>query len=272
MKHKNYKSLNIARASKAKEEEFFKRLRALSNTIDLSMQYWLLLAAKRKYTAKQLNKQIERLSNYWDKKAKEKAEPIAKAFAKGINGFLNVKLRKQAEGISLKEKTRLLQNEFNAAIERNTALIKSIPREIIERYRSEILNNVSNLNQEALIKAFKSFSNISKNRVRFIARDQTQKAITALQNAKAQQLGYNYYIWHTAKDSRVSDEHKRLEGRIYSYANPTAIIDSYGNVGHCSQRPNCRSYPEPIMLNPNQELELVKDSRAGDYYKIKARK
>ncbi|WP_300916995.1 hypothetical protein, partial [Helicobacter rodentium] len=75
MKHKNYKSLNIARASKAKEEEFFKRLRALSNTIDLSMQYWLLLAAKRKYTAKQLNKQIERLSNYWDKKAKEKAEP-----------------------------------------------------------------------------------------------------------------------------------------------------------------------------------------------------
>ena len=172
MKRKSYKSLNIAKAAKAKEKEFFKRLRVLSNAIDLSMQYWLLLAAKRKYTAKQLNKQIESLSNYWDKKAKEKAEPIAKSFTKGINGFLNVKLRKQADGISLKEKTRLLQNEFNAAIERNAALIKSIPREIIERYRSEILNNVSNLNQEALIKAFKSFSNISESRARFIARDQ----------------------------------------------------------------------------------------------------
>lgn len=269
---KKFKSLNTSKASKAKEREYFNRLKSLSSRIESSMQYWLLLAAKRGYTAKQLNKQIERLSGYWQKKVNEKAEGIAYRFTKDINNFLNVKLGKQAGGISLKKKTRLLQNEFNAAIERNAALIKSIPREIIERYRSEILNNVSNLDREALLKTFKSFNTISNRRAQIIARDQTQKALTEIQSAKAQQLGYQYYIWHTAQDSRVSEEHRRLEGRIYSYSNPTAVIDSYGNVGHCSQRPNCRCYEEPIMLNPDQELELVKDSRAGDYYKIKAKR
>lgn len=266
---KPFKSIKPAKAYKSKELEYYKRLKLVSNKIDLSLQYWLLLAAKRKYTAKQLNKQIERLKSYWTKKVNASCEAMASNFTKGVEKFINVRLKSQNKEFSLKEANKLVRNEMNAILERNIALIKTIPNEIIERYRSEILNNVANLDREALVKTFKSFEGISDRRARTIARDQTQKAISELQNAKARQLGFEYYIWHTAQDSRVSDEHKRLEGRIYSYANPTAVIDSYGNVGHTSTRVNCRCYSEPIMLEPTQELVLKKDARSGDYYEIR---
>ena len=271
MKKKPFKALKTYRVYKARELAYYKKLKEFSNKIDTSLQYWLLLGAKRKYTAKQLNKQINHLATYWNKKAKKLAEILPTKEAQGIEKFVNLKLKAQSKEFSLKESSALVRNEMNAIIERNASLIKTIPNEIIERYRSEVLNNVANLNQEALINTFKTFKGISYRRAKTIARDQTQKAINDLQNAKAQQLGFNYYIWHTAQDSRVSDEHKRLEGRIYSFANPTAVIDAYGNVGHTSTRTNCRCYAEPILLEPNQELVLKKDSKAGDYYEIRER-
>lgn len=269
MKNKTFKSLKTSRVYRSQEKAYYNRLKMFSYRVNASLMYWLMSAAKRKDTAKQINKEIDRLKTYWNKKASKLARVLPKKTANSIEKFVNLKLSKQSSEFSLKESSRMVQNELNAILERNAALIKTIPNEIIERYRSEILNNVSNLNQEALIKTFKSFNLISNRRASTIARDQVQKAINDLQNAKAQQLGFNYYIWHTAQDSRVSDEHKRLEGRIYSYSNPTAIIDSYGNVGHTASRVNCRCYAEPIQLLPNQELVLKKDSKAGDYYEIR---
>lgn len=272
MKRKKFQSLKVSRVYVAQEKDYFRRLKFFSYKVDSSLMYWLMVAAKRQNTAKQINKEINGLKVYWNKKAVELSEVLPKKFTKSVEKFINLKLKKQNSEFSLKESSRMVQNELNAILERNVALIKSIPNDIIERYRSEILNNVSNLNQEALFKTFKSFNVISERRARVIARDQVRKAINGLQNAKAQQLGFNYYIWHTAGDSRVSDEHRKLDGRIYSFAHPTAIIDSYGNVGHTAQRPNCRCYAEPIQLLPNQELVLKKDSTSGDYYEIKDKK
>ena len=88
---------------------------------------------------------------------------------------------------------------------------------------------------------------------------------------RSKQLGFEYYEWSTSNDERVSTGkggHKQLNGRIYRYDTPTAIIDSYGNKGHCADRVNCRCVPIPIMLQPNQTTKLIKDSQNGDYYKI----
>ena len=276
---KPFKSLKTSRVYKAKEIEYYRKLKLFSYKIDTSLKYWLLLAAKRKLTAKQTNKEINRLMSYWNKKATKLAESLPKTTANSIEKFVNLKLKAQSKEFSLKETTKLVRNEMNAIIERNAALIKTIPSEIVERYRSEVLNNIANLNQEALIHTFKSFEGISERRARTIARDQVQKAINDLQNAKAQQLGFNYYIWHTAQDSRVSDEHKRLEGRIYSFANPTAIIDSYNNVGHPANRVNCLPRGQGIdftniplklfrSVNPFNESTIYSISAMGQSFSV----
>lgn len=78
-------------------------------------------------------------------------------------------------------------------------------------------------------------------------------------------------MWVTANDERVSTGkggHKQLNGRIYRYDTPTAIIDSYGNKGHCSERVNCRCTQVSVILEPSQEFKKIKDSLNGDYYII----
>ena len=102
-----------------------------------------------------------------------------------------------------------------------------------------------------------------------IARDQTQKAVSDFTQARSSQLGFTHYKWVTSHDERVSQEHKHLDGRIYAYDNPTAIIDSYGNLGNPSQRPLCRCVCVSVILEHNQELKLIKDGKYGDYYVIK---
>ena len=87
--------------------------------------------------------------------------------------------------------------------------------------------------------------------------------------ARAQQLGFDYYQWVTSQDERVSigmGGHKYLNGRIYKYSEPTAKIDAYSNCGHPGQRINCRCTQVSIIPAPNQEFKKVKDAVSGDYY------
>ena len=96
------------------------------------------------------------------------------------------------------------------------------------------------------------------------------KALDGYATARSQTLGYEYYVWKSSLDSRVSKGipggHKFLEGRIYRYDTPTAIINSYKEVGHPSQRPNCRCRRRPLLLKEGQDVELIKDATFGDYY------
>ena len=106
-------------------------------------------------------------------------------------------------------------------------------------------------------------------RAKFIARDQTAKGIQSYNQARAESLGFEFYQWVTSKDERVSTGkggHIHLDGRIYKYNEPTAIIDSYNTRGHTGQRPNCRCEAIAVLPNPNQEFKRVRDGNAGDYY------
>ena len=151
-------------------------------------------------------------------------------------------------------------------------MIKTIPQEIKNRFESAFLNDVNNFDQEAIKKQVLTITGISERRADTIARDQVSKALDGYATARSQTLGYEFYIWITSRDERVSKGkggHRQLDQRIYKYDTPTAVIDSYGNIGSPSQRVNCRCRRRPLLLKEGQELELVKDNYSGDYYIIK---
>ena len=130
------------------------------------------------------------------------------------------------------------------------------------------MNNVNNFDREQIYRLAKTYQGISNRRAKTIARDQTQKAVSSFTQARAEQLGFEYYEWVTAGDERVSKEHYHLNGRVYRYDTPTAKIDSYGNVGHPSQRVNCRCIAVSVIMD-NKKAHKVKDAKYGDYYVIK---
>lgn len=81
-----------------------------------------------------------------------------------------------------------------------------------------------------------------------VARDQTSKLQSAITNDMHRQAGITHYRWRTAKDSRVRDEHRVLEGQIFETAGPGAPgAGPYGQPAHPGEGIQCRCYREPIV-------------------------
>lgn len=176
-----------------------------------------------------------------------------------------------AYNFSIAHSSQDTRSVVDALLMENLELIKSIPQDIIQKSRITLLNSVGAFDQQSVVSAIKEFGVVGKKRAAFIARDQVAKATEYYSQAHAVDLGYDYYIWMTSNDSRVSTGeggHKILDERIYSYREPTAVIDKNGTLGVPAQRPNCRCTSAPLLLDDNEKLVKVKDPKHGDYYVI----
>lgn len=257
------------------EREFNKALKEFSKEVLKSVKYWSI-AQVNKYNrgditniSQALSIEFSDLLKSWDKKSEVFAKKLSNAINDRIKNYVDLGFKKQGAEYVLETLSRKSAQVLNANILQNIALIKTIPRSIIEKYQVLLYNNITDFDLQATQKTLTTFTSITLRRAKTIARDQTAKAIENFAMSRSQDLGFEYYIWQTAKDERVSKGkggHNHLEGRIYRYDTPTAIIDTYGNKGHCSQRVNCRCLSSPLFLEPNQTLKLVRDSNAGDYY------
>ncbi len=255
------------------ERQLEKQLREFSKQVNKSLFYRLNAVVNKGVgnVSTQLKFKFNELSDFWEKKATEYAFKLTNKLNKQVENYVDNNLKKQNESFFIKGKSKELKEIENAILNRQISLIKSIPAEAIERYKNVFYNAVGNFDREAIKKQALTISGISNRRAKTIARDQVAKAINEYQMGRSKQLGFEYYEWSTSNDERVSTGkggHKQLNGRIYRYDTPTAIIDSYGNKGHCSDRVNCRCVPIPVMLQANQDVKLIRDSQNGDYYKI----
>lgn len=282
MKKKEPKKLPTIRENRALEIEFEKKLRAFTKECLNSFSYWLMAKVnkanadnmiklqngKKQNLQTALKLEFDELIAFWEQKSQFFAEKASKMQTNSILKFVNAKYKRAGFEIGMDNFTRQI---LKAQIEQQITLIKSIPRHIMESCQSIFLNNLASLDAQAIEKSLVTLGGISARRARTIARDQTHKALTNIIQTKAQAFGAEYYIWTTSNDERVSKGyggHRQLNGRIYRYDTPTAVIDSYGTKGNVGQRVNCRCVPVSIFLEPTQKVRLVKDSRAGDYYEI----
>lgn len=271
MKVKPTKTPKI-RGNKAIERFYRNSLQDFSSKINKSFKWWVLAKFNQSNNnpkASILKKEFDKLLAYWEQKANDYAGGLSKRVVKQIKNYVDFKYSKQ--GFKVVKKDKNLTNEINSHIMQNQALIKSIPADVMLRYQSTFFNAINAFDREALEKQARTIEGISHRRAKTIARDQTHKALIGYINARSQKIGVEFYEWVTSEDERVSTGeggHKQLNGRVYRYDTATAVVDSYGNKGHPSDRVNCRCVPVSVFLEPNQSVELVKDSRSGDYYKI----
>lgn len=154
----------------------------------------------------------------------------------------------------IKDKIQIIYNN-------NASLIKTIPQNIIKSLDSILQNASLGGNRESITKALNQLKGTTEKQITRIARDQTAKALNGVSMLRAKEAGFEYYEWVTAGDERVSTGvggHKQLNGKIFRYDKPEAIIDKKGTKGHPAQRVNCRCTCAPIYLEANQKI--VKDT------------
>ena len=150
-------------------------------------------------------------------------------------------------------------------LERNVQLIKNVS--------SQTITNIENIVYDAMTtgegwygiqKSLTHQKEISSRRVKLIARDQTAKANQTLSELTQREAGVKFFMWRTAQDERVSTGyggHKQLNNKIYKWGDVEnyPIIDSYGNRGLPSQRPNCRCQALPVWILNGYTAKLTAD-------------
>lgn len=80
-----------------------------------------------------------------------------------------------------------------------------------------------------------------KNRSKLITRDQNNKILGNLTEARHKEVGGKEYVWSTSVDERVRDNHGRLDGTKQSWSNPpTGGGTSPQEAGHPGSGIQCR--------------------------------
>ncbi len=148
-------------------------------------------------------------------------------------------------------------------ISRNSLLIQSLPNDVSldvtryiaqqaeQGYRSKEIQ--SELRFMPSIESVRErVKELNEARIALIARTETSKASTALTRARSDDLGLDWYIWRTSKDTRVRESHRHMDRVLINWNDPPspetlAGIKSHLGYYHAGDAPNDRCYPEPIL-------------------------
>jgi hypothetical protein len=133
--------------------------------------------------------------------------------AESFKTALNIDINLFGSELGVKE---LMQQ----SIKTNSELIKSIPVEMLERFRNKFQAEFEKhpFDQERFFNILNTEFKVGKNRAKFIARDQTSKVIGNLTEKRQTDLGLDTYIWRNMQDIAV-------------VGNPAGLYPR-GNPGH----------------------------------------
>lgn len=175
------------------------------------------------------------------------ARIVANSFAEDVNSANKQRFYKAMENAVGVDLNNVLQNEglediMFATTRENVALIKTIPEEYFKKIEGIVLRGTMQGNTAgSMIDKIRETGNVTKNRARLIARDQTSKINSALNQQRSQNLGVEEYVWRTAGDERVRDSHKSKNGKVFRWDSPPK------DTGHPGQDIQCRCVAQAII-------------------------
>jgi SPP1 gp7 family putative phage head morphogenesis protein len=157
----------------------------------------------------------------------------------------DVLLKTYFDSEQLPIKKRLLR-EFEDGTKTYT---ENFAQEVVEKLRREISEKIANGRPRHEVRnLIENRLNISADRCKFIARQETSLLTSKFKEIQYKQAGIDKYIWRTVGDNRVRDKHDDLNGKTFSFDSPPDA--SYFNT-HEPCNPgfdyNCRCVALPIV-------------------------
>lgn len=154
--------------------------------------------------------------------------------SKEIGSLLRQEIAESAVGRAMRE-----------SLDRQTALITSLPTEAAQRVRDLTIEGISKGTRASEIAAkIMETGEVTKSRANLIARTETSGTATELTKARAESIGSTGYIWRTSGDSDVRPSHRKMAGQFVAWGDPPTLD---GMTGHAGGLPNCRCWPDPVL-------------------------
>jgi SPP1 gp7 family putative phage head morphogenesis protein len=172
-------------------------------------------------------------------------DALARLFGQRTQTYQRVQLGRQvhaALGVDvLAADGRRVATVLDHFVHENAVLIKSVPADCIAEIEKRVTQAFSNATPNArLADEIEERFSVSESRARLIARDQIGKLYGQTNATRQEDIGILSFIWRTAGDERVREEHQELDGQEFQYSDPP----SEGLPGEPIQ---CRCYAEPVL-------------------------
>jgi len=147
----------------------------------------------------------------------------------------------------------IVRQAMEAALSTNVGLIKDIALEhcgtLQDYVQAGIKANPFDLHaQQKGVQGFLEGAGFdkAKNRARLITRDQNNKLVGSMNEARHRSVGGEEYRWSTSHDARVRSSHAHLDGKIFRW-------DSPPSEGHPGQAIQCRCVAKLIFREASEK-------------------
>ena len=172
-----------------------------------------------------LDEIIEDLDEQQEQSIKE-AMKIVPEFSEANREFLKQNYIENVE-YSVKNFTEKQVNKLREMVEYNAYYGYSKNNNLIDRIQREF--------------------DITRNRAKFIANQETGLLTAKLNEMRLKEVGITHYKWSTSHDERVRDTHKDLDGKIFSFDDPP-IVNKKGDRKNPGEDFGCRCRAIGVVL------------------------
>lgn len=238
--------------------------RRLVQEIDLmarSVMYWTraawrkddpILASMRAQDAapiQELRRAMRKLGDHWRKRFDALAPELAKVFASGATSAadkaFSAALSKAGFAVKFNF-TDAAKESFQAVIQENISLIKSIPEQYLSKVEGDVWRAVAGgYDLEKLTNDLQKNYGVTQRRAAFIAKDQASKAKATIEQARRAELGITEAIWqHSRAGQEPRQSHVAADGKRFDVLKGMQIDGEYILPG---QLPRCRCASKSII-------------------------
>lgn len=102
---------------------------------------------------------------------------------------------------------------------------------------------------DRLVSQIEQRYDVTQTKAEFLARQETSIFTSKARQARFGDVGITKYVWRTAQDSEVREDHRKLNGREFEYSKPPIVDEATGRRAGPGQDFNCRCIDEPMIEN-----------------------
>jgi SPP1 gp7 family putative phage head morphogenesis protein len=100
---------------------------------------------------------------------------------------------------------------------------------------------------EGLVKMIEENYGVSRRKAEFLARQETSLLMSKFQESRYADVGVTEYTWKTAHDERVRPDHKKLNGKVFSFSSPPVTDRRTGARNNPGEDFGCRCIAVPLV-------------------------
>jgi uncharacterized protein with gpF-like domain len=242
------------------EIEYRNILKKLIKEMNDSILYWMKAAYRKAppsitfltndaSPSDEINKAFQSVAKRQQEKFDEDSKKIASRYLKKMFDATDNALARALNDAGLSVVfgvTKGTRDIYNAVLQENIELIKSIPEEYLKDVQGVIMRAFSSgRDLQSMVRGIKEVYAVTDRRAILISRDQSNKATSVLTRARRIELGIKEAIWiHSRGGKTPRADHQAADGKKFDVEKGCLISGEYIQPG---EKINCRCVSKAIL-------------------------